>query len=53
MGNAAAQLTLQGNGATVFSLGPIGNPDHVGQVHGEEEVEQDRAAQDHDEHVGG
>ena len=23
MGNADAQLTLQGNGATVFSLGPI------------------------------
>ena len=53
MGNADAQLILQDNGATVFSLGPIGNPDHVGQVHGEEEVGQDRAAQDHDEHVGG
>lgn len=53
MGNADAQLTLQGNGTTVFSLGPIGNPDHVGQVHGEEEAEQDRAAPDHDEHVGG
>ena len=53
MGNADAQLTLQDNGATVFSLGPIGNPGHIGQVHGEEEATQDRAAQDHDEHVGG
>ncbi len=27
MGNADAQSILQGNGATVFSLGPIGRPD--------------------------
>ena len=43
MGNADAQLTLQENGATVFSLGHIGTPDH-----GEGEVERD-----HDEHLGG
>ncbi len=29
MGNAAAQAILQGNGATVFSLGPIGHSDQV------------------------
>ena len=29
MGNADAQLTLQENGTTVFSLGPIGNPAHA------------------------
>ncbi len=53
MGSADAQLILQENGATVFSLGPIGHPDLVGQDHGEEEVEPDQAAQDHDEHLGG
>ena len=41
MGNADAQFTLQGNGATVFSLGQIGHPDHGGQDPGEEEVAQD------------
>lgn len=54
MGNADAQLTLQDNGATVFSLGHVGHHDHAtGHEHRGKEVHQDGEEQNHDEHVGG